>query len=155
MIERNHMSSRTAIEAFLAQPTLALVGMSRSGKNFGNLAYRALAAKGYHIYPIHPNATIIGGVGCYRNFAALPEHVENLLVVVPPAEAVTVVRNAAAAGIRRVWLQQGSESREVLFACRDLGLDVISGECILMFARPTGYHKAHHWLWGLLGKLPA
>src|ERR1051325_2666895 len=143
------MSSKAVIDSFLAQPTLALIGMSRSGKKFGNFAYRALASKGYQIYPIHPNAAIIGGVRCYRDFAALPEHVENLLVVVPPAHAVTAVCSAAAAGMRRVWLQQGSESPEVLNVCRDVGLDVISGECILMFARPTGYHKAHRWLWGL------
>jgi uncharacterized protein len=149
------MSSKATIEAFLAQPVLALIGMSRSGKKFGNFAYRALESKGYHIYPIHPHAANIGTVRCYSDFAALPECVENLLVIVPPPQAVTAVRNAAAAGIRRVWLQQGSESPEVVKACRDAGLDVISGECILMFARPTGYHKVHRGLRQLLGKLPA
>ena len=149
------MSSKSAIETFLAKPALALIGMSRPGKKFGNFVYRALVSKGYHVYPIHPNATSIGRVRCYPDFTALPEHVENLLVVVPPAQAVTAVRSAAAGGIRRVWLQQGSESTEVLNACRDVGLDVISGECILMFARPTSYHKVHRWLRGLSGKLPA
>jgi hypothetical protein len=129
--------------------------MSRSGRKFGNFAYRALVSKGYRVYPIHPNAADIRGVRCYPDFAALPEHIENVLVVVPPAQAITAVRSAAAAGIRHVWLQQGSESPEVLNACRDLGQDVISGECILMFARPAGYHKAHRWVRGLLGKLPA
>jgi hypothetical protein len=28
----------------------------------------------------------------------------------------------------------------------------VAGDCILMFARPTGVHKAHKWVWGLLGK---
>jgi uncharacterized protein len=65
------------------------------------------------------------------------------------------MRKAAAAGIKRVWLQQGSESSEVLRECEQLGLDVTSRECILMFARLTGIHKAHRWVWGLLGKLPA
>jgi predicted CoA-binding protein len=148
-------SSKAVIEAFLAQPALALIGMSRSGKKFGNFAYRALESKGYHVYPIHPHVASIGAVRCYSDFAALPERVENLLVVVPPAQAVTAIRSAAAAGIRRVWLQQGAESPEALNACRDAGVDVISGECILMFARPTGYHKVHRWLNGLLGKLPA
>jgi hypothetical protein len=45
---------------------------------------------------------------------------------------------AAAAGIHHVWLQQGAESPEVLKACRDAGIDAVSGECVLMFARPTG-----------------
>jgi len=149
------MSSMATIDEFVSQPALALIGMSRSGKKFGNFAYRALSSKGYRVYPIHPYAATINGVRCYSDFADLPERVETALVVVPAAQAITAIRTAAAAGIHRVWLQQGSESPELLDACRDVGIDVISGECILMFARPTGYHKAHRLLWGLLGKLPA
>ena len=31
-------------------------------------------------------------------------------------------------------------------AGRELGLNVVSGECILMFAAPTGVHKMHYWI---------
>lgn len=149
------MTSIAAVDAFLAQPALALVGMSRSGKKFGNLACRELKSKGYRVHAIHPVADMIDGIRCYRSFADLPEPVDAVLVVVPAAEAVTVVRQAAAAGVHHVWLQQGAESPEVLKACRDVGIDAVSRECILMFAQPTGYHKAHRWLWRLLGKVPA
>ncbi len=149
------MSSMAMIDQFVSQPALALMGMSRSGKKFGNFAYRALVSKGYRVYPIHPDANDINGVRCYSDFADLPERVEGALVVLPAAKALSAIRKAAAAGIRRVWLQQGLESPDVLRACQELGIDVISGECILMFARPTGYHKMHRWVWGMLGKLPA
>lgn len=43
------MSSMAKIEEFLSQPSVALIGMSRSGKKFGNFAYRALVAKGYRV----------------------------------------------------------------------------------------------------------
>ena len=49
--------------------------MSRSGKKFGNFAYKALASKGYRVYPIHPDATAINGVKCYSDYADLPEPV--------------------------------------------------------------------------------
>jgi hypothetical protein len=65
-----------------------------------------------------------------------------------------VIRDAAAAGIRHVWLQQGSESLEAITLAAELGLDVVAGECILMFARPTGIHRAHHWLWQITHRLP-
>jgi predicted CoA-binding protein len=149
------MSSKAAIEAFVSQPALALIGISRSGKKFGNVAYRVLNSKCYRVYPIHPHAKMINGVQCYSDFTALPEPVQNVLVVLPPSQAVTAVRKAANAGIHSVWLQQGSESLEVLKTCRDVGVDAISGECILMFARPTSYHKVHRWVSGLMGKLPA
>jgi uncharacterized protein len=149
------MTSQALIDAFLSEPAIAIVGVSRSGKGFGNVAARELRRKGYRIYPVHPHGDLIGGERCYRSLADLPEPVGAMLVVVPPDKALGVVREAARAGIRRVWLQQGAEAPFVTLACGELGLDVVAGECILMFAKPTGVHKAHRWISGLMGKLPA
>jgi uncharacterized protein len=149
------MTSQASIEAFLREPAMAVVGVSRSGKGFGNAAARELRHKGYRIYPVNPHADVVAGERCYRSFADLPESVRAVLVVVPPDEALCVVREASRAGIRRVWLQQGAEAPFVTLACEELGLDVVAGECILMFAKPTGVHRAHRWVWQLVGKLPA
>jgi predicted CoA-binding protein len=147
-------TNRQAVDDFFAQPALALVGVSRSGKGFGNAALRELLAKGFRVYPLHPAMDVVAGVKCYHHFHEMPKDVGGVIVVVPPDAASDVIREATAAGIRRVWLQQGAESPYVLALCRDLGLDVISGECILMFARPTGVHKAHQWLAGVFHQLP-
>jgi predicted CoA-binding protein len=65
------------------------------------------------------------------------------------------VRDAAAAGIRRVWMQQGAESEAAIRFCAENGISAVHGECILMFAEPAAfYHRMHRWVWGLLGKLP-
>jgi len=149
------MTSLASVNAFIEKPALALVGLSRSGKKFGNLALRELRSKGYRVYPIHREANEIDGVTCYRSFTDLPEHVDAVLVVVPPAEAASVIKDAADAGIHHVWLQQGAESPAVLQACAERGLDTVAGECVLMFAKPTSYHRFHRWVWGALGKLPA
>lgn len=149
------MSSEVMIDEFLSRRAMALFGMSRSGKKFGNYAYRVLVAKGYRVYPVHPTASSINGISCYSDVPRIPEHIETALIILPPAQAIQALRKAAAGGVRKVWLQQGSESPEVLAECEKLGLDTISGECILMFAKPAGFHKAHRWLWGVLGKLPA
>jgi len=146
--------SQTVVDAFLAEPAIALVGVSRSGKKFGNFARRQLLAKGYRVYPIHPTATTIDGVPCYSRIADLPEPVRAALIVVPPSEAAKVVGEAAAAGIRRVWLQQGAGSPEVLRKCQEAGVEAVTGECILMFTSPTGPHKWHWWVNRLLGRLP-
>lgn len=148
------VTTRAAVDAFLAEPALAIVGVSRTGKKFGNYASKALREKGYRVYPLHPSARTIDGVECYRRFDELPEEVGAVLVVVPPVQAASVVRDAAAAGIHRVWLQQGADSPDVVKLGADLGVEVVAGECILMFARPQGFHKAHGWVWKLLGKSP-
>ncbi len=149
------MTTRAAIDDFLDQKTLALVGVSRSGRKFGNTILKELTAKGYRVLPVHPEAAEVDGVRCWPSLEELPEPVGGVVVVVPPSQGESVVEAAAAAGIRRVWLQQGAESPAVLERATSRGLEVVSGECILMFAQPTGLiHRAHRWLWGVLGKLP-
>jgi predicted CoA-binding protein len=78
-----------------------------------------------------------------------------VITIVPPAATEEVVKQAHAAGIKRIWMQQGSESEAAIRYCRDNGMTVIDGECILMFAEPAAfYHRFHRWIWKILGKLP-
>jgi uncharacterized protein len=148
------MVSAKAIEAFLDNPSLAVVGVSRSGKGFGNLAGRVLRTKGYRVYPVNWSSPTVDGERCYARLSDLPERVNAALIVVPPPQAVEVVREAAAAGIRHVWLQQGAESAEALRVGAELGLNLVAGECILMSAGPTGIHHAHRWLRQVTHRLP-
>ncbi len=149
------MTTKIAVADFVAQRKLAIVGVSRGGIKFGNMAFKALREKGYRVFPVNPHAEKIGGERCYPNLRALPETVGGVLVVVPPKETEQVVRDAAAAGIGRVWLQQGAESQAAILFCEENGLEVVHGECILMFAQPVvSFHRWHQWLWKVLGKLP-
>jgi predicted CoA-binding protein len=149
------MTTKAAVKDFLDQRTLAVVGVSRGGKKFGNTAYKELKAKGYQVFPVNPHVDAIDGDRCYSSLSALPEPVGGVLIVVPPRETEQVVRDAAAAGIRRVWMQQGAESQAAIQFCEEQGISAIHGECILMFAEPAAfYHRLHRWVWRLLGKLP-
>ncbi len=149
------MTTREAITDFLGQRTLALVGVSRGGKKFGNAAFRELTAKGYTVYPVHPEAATVEGVRCWPSLADLPEPVGGVLVVVPPAQTERVVGEALAAGIRRIWLQQGAESTAAIRAGEAGGASVVHGECVLMFAEPAHwFHRAHRGVKRLFGGLP-
>ncbi len=149
------MTNKATVNDFLAQKTLAVVGVSRNGQKFGNTAYKELKAKGYRLFPIHPQADTIEGERCYPSLSALTEPVGGVLIVVPPAQTEQVVRDAAAAGIRRVWMQQGAESEAAVRFCQENNISAVHGECILMFAEPTAwYHRMHRWIWGWTGKLP-
>ncbi len=149
------MTTQQEVKDFLAQGRLAVVGVSRNPKKFGSYAYRELKVRGYRLFPVNRNIESLEGERCYSNLASLPEPVEGVLIVVPPAETEQVVREAAEAGIHRVWMQQGSESPAAIQFCQTHGIQVVSGECILMFAEPVrSFHSAHRWFWRLLGKMP-
>lgn len=150
------MATRQEIDDFLAQRSLALVGVSRGGKKFGNAILRDLTKAGYRVYPIHPEATELDGVRAYPSFAALPEAVGGVITVIPPARTEVVVRDAAAHGIKRVWMQQGAESVEAIRFCQEQGMTVVHGQCILMYPKPatSWFHGAHRWVWELIGRAP-
>jgi predicted CoA-binding protein len=150
------MTSRAEIDGFLAQQSLAIAGVSRTGRKFGNTILKDLTGKGYRVFPVHPEADLLDGVRAYKSFRDLPEPVGGVILVVPKPQAVLLVKEAAEAGIPRVWLQQGAESEEAVNAGRDAGLTMVAGECILMFAKDAVWiHRAHRWVLGVLGKLPA
>lgn len=149
------MTRSEAISDFLAQRKLAVAGVSRNHHKFGFSVYGALKAKGYHVLPVNPHAETIGGEQVYKSLEALPEKVDGVVVVVSPLHAQQVVREAFEAGIRRVWMQQGSESSGAVSFCEEHGMSVVYGKCILMFAEPVAsFHKMHRWLWKVTGKLP-
>ncbi len=55
------MTTKAAVVDFIAQRTLAVVGVSRARMKFGNLAFKALKARGYRVFPINLNAESIEG----------------------------------------------------------------------------------------------
>jgi len=148
------MTDELKIKSFLAEKKLALVGASRTGKKFGNVVQKELGNKGYELFLLHPEAQEINGATCYGSLSQLPEKVGGLINVVPPEQTEKMVREAQAAGIKKIWMQQGSESQEAIQFCKENDMELVHGECIFMFAQPQGFHKFHHWVWGLLGKLP-
>jgi uncharacterized protein len=143
-----------AIQDFINGKRIAVVGASRNGKKFGNLALTELATRGYQVFPVHSSAAEINGIKCYPNLTALQGQVDGALVTVPPPQALTVLREAAAIGLKNVWLQQGAESPEVLALAQELGLNLVAKKCVLMYAPPVrsfhGWHRGFAQLFGQL-----
>ena len=149
------MVSRQIIDEFLAQKTVALVGVSRNGAGFGNAIRKELAGKGYSVLLVHPEAAAIDGQPCARSLNDIASKVGGVVLVTPPASTAVLVREAAEAGIRRIWMQQGAASPEAIAFCEKEGLAAVHGECILMFAEPAmWFHRAHRGINRIIGRLP-
>lgn len=150
------MVKRAAIDDFLAQKTLALVGISRDGTGFGNAVRKELAAKGYTLLLVHPQADAIAGSTCARTLKEVADKVGGAILVTPPAVTGKLVREAAEAGISRVWMQQGAESDEAVRYCEEHGVKVVHRQCILMFSEPAAFpHRFHRGLLRLFRRLPS
>lgn len=154
--QENAMPPRATIDAFLSQTSLAIVGVSRDGRTgFGNTARKELLEKGYQLHIVHPEADRIADQPCAHTLAEVAADVGGVVLVTPPAQTMKLVEEAAACGIRRVWMQQGAESPEAIRFCEQHGIAVVHGQCILMFAEPTAwFHRAHRWAQKSFGQLP-
>jgi predicted CoA-binding protein len=124
------------IKEFLdGRNVFAVVGASRNPEKYGHRVYKDLREAGYMVYPINPNADEILGDRCYQGITKLPERPDVVNIVVPPKVTEEVVRTCLKLGIKKVWMQPGSESMEAVEFCRRNGMDVVHGVCVMVERR--------------------
>jgi predicted CoA-binding protein len=148
-----------AAEEFLAQPRIAVAGVSRDSKQPANLIYRRLRDAGHEVFAVNPNAEQVEGDPCFPAVTAIPDGVDGVVIVTTPEAAMDVVVDCAAAGVPRVWLHRGlgpgSTSEEAVAACRRRGIDIIPGGCPNMFGATADQgHKCLHAMLRITGKVP-
>jgi uncharacterized protein len=132
------------IQDFLKARRLAIVGVSRSPQKFGSAIYNELKGRGVEVYGVNPHLQTIGGDRCYASLAELSGVVDGVVICLPPEAAAGIIGEAAAAGIRKIWLQQGAQSEETRQAARAAGVTPVEGRCILMYAGEVRSVHAFH-----------
>ena len=83
------MTTRATIDEFLTGRRLALIGASRDPKAFSTTIQREMRAKGYQIFPVNPQAELVGGERCYHSVADLPEDIDGAIVMLPAGRPST------------------------------------------------------------------
>jgi predicted CoA-binding protein len=142
------------IDDFVSSKRIAVLGMSRSGKKFGNMAGKELKAKGYEVFAVHPDVSEIDGFTCYPDLRSLSGKIDGVWISIPPKNVPPVLEEAAEIGLKNIWLQQGAWSKEVQETIDKLDLTVVSKKCIMMYAQPVhSIHKFHRTIKGIFGKL--
>jgi len=110
----------------------AVIGVSKDPEKYGNKIYFDLKRAGYTVYPINPNANNISGNRCYSNLNELPQLPNVVDIVVPPKITKEIVKECKDLGINKVWMQPGSESLNAIGFCRENGIDVLYGVCVML-----------------------
>jgi predicted CoA-binding protein len=138
------------IDEFFAQDHLALMRPSPQTRVMGCKVDKELTAKGYNVSVLY-----LDDEECRSKLTDPAMPVGGLMIAVPRDQTEKAVREAIAAKVPRIWIQEGSETEAAIRLCQENGVSLIHGECILMFAEPVrSFHAFHRWIWKLLGKLP-
>lgn len=149
------MTTKQSINEFLAQKNIAIAGISRKKQKFGNTIYKELAKKGYTLYPINPNMETYEGKKCYPDIDSLPAEVTGIVLNTKPAITGSLIEQAESKGIKHIWLQQGSADKEIQESIEERDTNIISKQCVIMFAEPAnGIHGFHKWINITFGLIP-
>ncbi|MFA6635825.1 MAG: CoA-binding protein [Candidatus Omnitrophota bacterium] len=120
------------INDFLKQKSFAVVGSFRSESKYAYKILKDLVKKGHEVFPVNPNLSEVEGRKCYKKLSDIPSKVDVVDIVTPPPVTGKIVRECLENSIKRVWLQPGAESEDAIRFCRDNGIDVIYGICLML-----------------------
>jgi len=142
------MTAMNQIQDFLGQKRFAIVGVSRAPQDFSRAVFREFLQRGYDAIPVNPEAREIDGEPCFASVREVTPPVDSVMLMTSPIITENVVRECAAAGVKRVWMHRGAGrgavSPSAVEFCQSKGISVIPGECPFMFL-PGGswFHRFH------------
>ncbi len=155
----------TLVHNFLAQKSIAIVGVSDKRETGANLNYQKFKDAGYTVYAINPRIQTFQGDPCYPNLQAIPQTPQAVLVFASPKVTEEIVQQAIDTGVKHVWMHcmmgtkpglmadASSVSNVAVQKCRENGIEVIPGSCPAQFLNPDFGHKLMRGLWRLMGNL--
>ncbi|MCE1188382.1 MAG: CoA-binding protein [Ignavibacteria bacterium] len=142
-----------AAKNFSSGKKFLLAGVKNTSQGFGFQAVQELTRRGISITIVHPEATKIGAFNCIQWSHVLPGQYDGIIITTRPAFTKIVLQKAAELQIKNIWMQSGSENAETIELAKKLGLNVVSGKCILMYLGDVhGFHNIHKCFNQIFGK---
>lgn len=149
------MNEKSSVDEFLSKKNIAVVGVSRKKKKFGDTIYKELKSRDYNVIPVNPFLDEYDQKKCYSSVKEINEGLDAAILVVKPEVTEKVVPELVSKNIKNIWIQQGSASDAAIKYCKDHDVKLVANECVLMFADPVkSIHSFHRWLWKVFDKLP-
>lgn len=105
--------------------SIAIIGASANPEKFGNKAVRAYAQQGWTVYPVNPKEPTIEGLPAFKAVREIPGSVDEASVYLAPHLVPAVLHEIATKGIKKVWLNPGTESDDAVDLAEELGLEAI------------------------------
>ena len=152
---------------FLAQRTIAIIGISSRQQSLANNLYKVLRTPQRTVIAIHPTMTTFEGDPCFPTLQSIPQTIDGVFIAAKPENAERAVDECIALNIPRVWMHNSfglqysahrsaasSVSITALQKCRDHKIAVIPGACPMMFLENRdAFHSCLRWILSHTGKL--
>ena len=153
------VTSKNDINDFLAQHTIALIGVSRDKKHFSRRILEEFVKRGYDVRLVHPSADAVDGHPCAKSVSSINGGIDGAMLLVPKEAVRQSVEDCLRAGVTRIWMygtrgEKGLDPAHIAMARSD-GAKVIAGHCPMMFFSDAGwFHRVHGWVQRISGGSP-
>ncbi|MCD6467568.1 MAG: CoA-binding protein [Methanomicrobia archaeon] len=111
---------------------IAVIGVSNNHEKWGYKVYKTLKSSGFDVYAVNPKYTKIDSDRCFPDLRSIPEKLDEVITIVPPKVTENIVRLCKELGIKKVWMQPGSESEDAVRYCKENGIDVMYNACFVV-----------------------
>jgi hypothetical protein len=153
------------VQSFLAQKTIAVVGVSDKRDTGCNLNYKKFKENGYRVFAVNPRLSSFDGEPCYPDLKSIPEKPDAVFMITNPKISEQIVQQCVDLRINYVWMHclmgtrpglaksMTSVSQPAVELCRQNGIAVIPGTCPAQFLKPDLGHGIMRRIWRTLGFL--
>jgi predicted CoA-binding protein len=121
----------TQLSELMGRPLrIAVIGMSRFPEKPAKRVPAYLAAHGYDVVPVNPNAERVIGRPAYATLADVPGKVDLVMIYRPSEQAGAFVREALERPERpAIWLSEGIRADEEIARARGEGVTAVQDLC--------------------------
>jgi predicted CoA-binding protein len=110
---------------------IAVVGHSDDPSRDSHRVGRYLAAHGYEVFAVNPNARSTPSLRFYPDLASVPPPIDVVDIFRKPEFIPDIVDQAIRAGARVVWMQLGLAHNAAAEKARAAGVRVVMNRCIM------------------------
>ncbi|MGE5221845.1 MAG: CoA-binding protein [Omnitrophica WOR_2 bacterium] len=153
----------TLVQDFLAQKSIAVVGVSDKRETGCNTAYQRFKSAGYSVSAVNPHLPTFKGDPCYPDLKSIPEKPDAVFILANPKVTEQIVQQCVDLGVKHVWMHclmgtkpglgsgSSSVSQDAVRICRENGISVIPGACPNQFLKPDFGHMLMRVMFRTLG----
>jgi len=111
---------------------IVVVGVSHKEDKFGFRIFSDLLKNGFNVLGVNPTDGEIAGIKIYRNLKEINTKIDLVITVVPASVTERIVDECKELGIKKIWMQPGSESDLAIEKAKKSGISVVMNACFMV-----------------------
>ncbi|HNV96843.1 MAG TPA: CoA-binding protein [bacterium] len=110
----------------------AVVGASSNEEKYGYKIFKDLIEKNYNAVPINPKGGYTFNKKVFRSLLEVEIKPDMIIFVVKPEITEKILEEVKKLGIKKVWMQPGSESPKAIKYCKENNISVVHNACVII-----------------------